>query len=513
MPRSWFKELTASIIERIEQRKLPLIYWLLSFVVIALLRMYIEDFTVPGGSRGFFNAGNQIHEFMFYAVAMLVIAAILHLFTRTEIKNVFKTVISFSPIILAAPVIDYIVTLGQGWRISYVYDLTVQSPWIRFITLGGEWSGGGATPGIKIEILFILAFIFLYIWSKTGRKIKSMAGSFLLYCYLSVAALLPWWVAQYYSWFGLVGEGEHTIFGIKLLLLVFLIISLWLYKSKSQKIFLAILAELRISRIIFYLALLGMGLVLSVMTIVNNKPTPELIIDAVLAAEAIILSSVFLMMVNDREDYEIDKVSNPERILPSGRISELSYSQIGIFCIIFALLFAAAVGVEIFFLILLGNLLFVLYSAPPFKLKNYIILSKMTIASAGVVVMTTGFLLDHTRCSAFLPTPILISLWIGVLAGSFVIDLKDFEGDKKAGVITLPVKVGLKNAKLIISTLVIIAFVAITLLLEKSGYILYSIILGLLVAAAMHKKPYNEPLVFFGFILSLIYFSIVYLFF
>lgn len=495
-----------------ENRKQSIIYWLLSLFGVIVLRMYIEDYSAGTlGSRGFFNPANQIHEFLFYIVVFSGLAVLLSFFTKERVARIVKIIVTFSPIILVAPIIDLIITGGKGLYLSYIFNFDIQSFWVRFATLGGTWEGGGATPGMKIELVFIFVFIFLYVWIKTNKKLLGVVSSFIAYCSLVIIAVLPLWVEWYYNTFGITEDINHTVIGNKIFLLLIIVFGTVLFGRYKWTTLRVVIRSLRIFRIIFYLLLFAMGLVLAQDSIFRSTETPDHIVNIILGALSICFTSIFLMMVNDQEDIEVDKISNPTRILPSGKMGMREYKVIGVASLCIALLLSIAVSLEIFYLILLGNVLFIMYSTPPFKLKNVFGLSKAVIASAAVVVMTIGYLIGNSHCSGFLPIPILTSLFIAVFVSSHLIDLKDHQGDGPTGRKTLPVLIGDRNARIVISLLILGSFIGITFILGWGSYALYSAFVALMVAASLFKKPYNERIVFIMLFLSLIYFSVLYL--
>jgi 4-hydroxybenzoate polyprenyltransferase len=217
------------------------------------------------------------------------------------------------------------------------------------------------------------------------------------------------------------------------------------------------------------------------------------------------------MVVNDKEDEQSDRITNPNRILPRSLIEVKQYLHIGYFALGGALFLSAAIGLEAFFLIALGNTLYTAYSVPPFLFKRNFVLSKVAIAIATILVMTSGYLLNTTGCSAFLPTSIILALFLAVFLAANVIDLKDTAGDKTAGVRTLPVRIGDRAARLVIALLILLGFVSLPYILNVRSGLAGAVLLGFLTGASLFLRPYKEWVTFGCFVITLAYFSALFL--
>jgi 4-hydroxybenzoate polyprenyltransferase len=84
------------------------------------------------------------------------------------------------------------------------------------------------------------------------------------------------------------------------------------------------------------------------------------------------------------------------------------------------------------------------------------------------------------------------------------IDLKDYEGDKKAGIKTLPVICGLKKAKLIIGGFFLISYAILNWVLLDTNLLVPGLIFGGLHFYYINKRQYQEKLVFLTYLLSLL---------
>ena len=76
--------------------------------------------------------------------------------------------------------------------------------------------------------------------------------------------------------------------------------------------------------------------------------------------------------------------------------------------------------------------------------------------------------------------------------GTQFIDLKDTEGDKAAGILTLPVVLGMRRAQFVIAGLFTIGYLALVVI--SKGLVWRSIfgLLGIAQAAALTRRRYDE---------------------
>jgi 4-hydroxybenzoate polyprenyltransferase len=174
--------------------------------------------------------------------------------------------------------------------------------------------------------------------------------------------------------------------------------------------------------------------------------------------------------------------------------------------VILAVLFSSVTGFENVFFILLfmGN--YFLYSMPPFRFKRVFILSKLVIGFNSLVCVMLGFNLAKGGLAG-IPDFIYILTLIGITLASNFIDIKDHEGDRKAGIWTLPTVLGLGRSKKIMGVIFILLYLLFPLLITKEPYlILVSLFFGVLTAYFINKKEYKDSSVLITIIISLIFY-------
>jgi len=159
-----------------------------------------------------------------------------------------------------------------------------------------------------------------------------------------------------------------------------------------------------------------------------------------LAAVFAWLASVFW---NDREDIAIDRLTNAQRPLASGKMKSTEYRHLFLAAFLASLILALTVGVKFFLLILAYQFIAWAYSSFPFRLKRFPIIATFLSAWAFLILCFSGFILisDNQNLSGF-PGKFVWLLIIALTLSLPIKDLKDIEGDKEDGVWTIPVLLG-----------------------------------------------------------------------
>ena len=170
-----------------------------------------------------------------------------------------------------------------------------------------------------------------------------------------------------------------------------------------------------------------------------------IILGLILAGPMVCASS---QAINDWFDKEVDAINQPERPIPSGRIPGSWGLVIAIIWSILSLIVASFLGIWGFIAASIALFLAWAYSMPPIRLKTNgwfgnaaCGLSYEGIAwVTGAAVMAGGSFPESRS--------ILLALLYSVGAHGIMTlnDFKSIEGDKKMGINSLPVKLGVKKA-------------------------------------------------------------------
>ena len=195
----------------------------------------------------------------------------------------------------------------------------------------------------------------------------------------------------------------------------------------------------------------------------------------------------YTQTINDFFDKEIDAINEPNRPIPSGKISikevkiQIWVLLISGLIVAFLLdLYANHTFPSVLLLALGGSFVSYIYSAPPLKLKQNGWLGNYALGASYIALpWWAGQALfgKLTLVTALLTLAYSISgLGIAVIN-----DFKSVEGDSKLGLTSLPVVFGIKNASRISAGLIDIFQLAMVVVLIIIGQHLASVILVLLI--------------------------------
>jgi chlorophyll synthase len=190
--------------------------------------------------------------------------------------------------------------------------------------------------------------------------------------------------------------------------------------------------------------------------------------------------------INDWFDRHVDAINEPDRPIPSGRIAGRWGLWIACAGSVLSLLVAGLLGPWVLAATALGLALAWAYSAPPLRLKRSGWLGPAACAFAyeGLTWFTGAAVMLGTLP----PAPIL---WIAGLyaAGAFGImtlnDFKAIEGDRRTGIASLPVTLGVRRAALVACGVMLAAQVAIVALLASWGLLWTAAVVAALTAGQL----------------------------
>ncbi len=206
-------------------------------------------------------------------------------------------------------------------------------------------------------------------------------------------------------------------------------------------------------------------------------------------------STCFVLMaanaLNQCTDVDTDKVNKPDRPIPSGLISLLEgYIMVAILYAS-SLVLAALVNTTFFALTCFAVSLGLMYSIQPFKLKDRLLLSNLSIA---IGYGTLNFLLGWsvTRPIEYAPVHILIMLTTFDFFASISKDYRDMKGDMMSNVRTIPIVIGRSRAATlqfsalyVVFTLPLIHFIT---SVESNPILLLLTPIGLLITYSAHRS-------------------------
>lgn len=157
--------------------------------------------------------------------------------------------------------------------------------------------------------------------------------------------------------------------------------------------------------------------------------------------------------INDYFDYENDKINHPERPIPSGKLKPKQ-------ALFFSLTFFAISLVLSFYLSFIvgyGALLVVVIAlafqvAYEWKFKHEKIIGNMIIGTqTALAFVFGGVVVGKTMMSGV----IAVAVFLSIVGREIVKDIEDVKGDKDR--VTLPMKLGVKNAGIVAAFFIVLA--------------------------------------------------------
>ncbi len=534
------------VLLEVRRTKMTLSQWMLGFVCILFVRFIFESLSSPT-STGVIPSDpyTLIHYGLFFLSVTLGTSCIVGYFTK-DYTAVAKISLFGLPVIWLAPLIDIVLSFGKGYKMTYIFD-SGNRLIFDFFTFFGSSLTNGATYGIRMGIIIILIGIGWYVWLNTKNLFKTMLAVIFSYLLGFIMASMP----------GIIHTISHLNSGIntspdilnylekilsnstishntlregvsfvssdrlfelefdkfmsQILFIISLLFGTILLWKIDHKKFLSIIKNLRPERVNFYLASLFCGIGFAY---INNLGNPFTWVD-IFGVGCLIISFVSLWMyavhTNDIYDLEIDKISNPDRPLIKKEVGIEDMRETGYVWLGIALIGSWSAGFYPFFMSLVYVSCSYIYSAPPLRLRRFPLLPSFLIAVAclGTVLSGFFFISIHKEIQAF---PMLLSIGIIImvtLAINFK-DLKDIEGDKALGIVTLPILFG-KNGITVVGLCFALSILLVPIFL--SFYFLYIIALpaSIIGFKLITKTPYREKPIFILRFVFLTLIAILYL--
>ena len=499
--RDQFLARVNNAVERLESPRTPYGYVLLTFFFAVTLRNFLETY-IDGEIASSDLLADLAHYYLSYTCLAMALIILFHFATRVPVGKISRVILPSFLILILPPVFWILVPAWRNFGIGYMFPDTHQDLPLRFLTFFGPLTDSGIMPGMRVEIALAIGAGFLYFLAKGRNVLRSLGFSFLTYAVIFIYCALPF---AYAGLARLLGTGdeitEPAMTGFCLLLM--LILGLGLFYLHNKIYFREILKDIRPLRLLHFLLMLLLGTTLS--GLAHRRPvalTSLTFFHAVFLMAAVVFAWLFAVTTNNIADYDIDVISNAGRPTVTGTIPARDYRYLPrLFCVL-AVIYSCAVNLTSLFLILvfMGN--YFLYSMPPLRLKRVTFFSKLLISLNSLILVLLGQLF-HSGDFA-LPLGVILFFLVCVTAALNFIDIKDYEGDKKAGIKTLPVVLGLDKSKKLIGLFFVISYIAAGLIFSNSlPLLIMAVGAGAAQFFLVNKNPYREDPVLLVYLSSL----------
>ena len=494
-----FLEKIEKVIKDFEDSKAPFIYFILTFFFAITLRNFLETF-----STGIYISPLFFYHFntsyIFLALALIIL---FYFATKEKIKKIAKIILPCFLILLIVPIIDLVFSGGQGLRITYMSPEYTENLLSKFLTFFGPDIKQGITPGIRTEVALIILGSFIYFYIKKENLIRALFFSFLVYSLIFVYLAMPFVVQGCLELINQEYNYSSLLLGKFYLLLIFILL-VWTFYIFNKKYFLEILKDIRPFRLFHFELMFVLGIILGILSSDQLSVLTEdrfYYFNLIFVLISVLFAWLFSVFTNNLADYKIDKTINKKRPLVTGKISEREYKCLAAIFLLLSVVYSVVVSFEIFFLITLFIANYFIYSMPPLRLKRVTFFSKGLISLNSLILLMVGYFLIVKDIK--IPSDIIFFFLIFLTAAFNFIDIKDYEGDKKADIKTLPVIFGLKRSKLIIGFFLLMAYLAAWVIIIKDlSFLPYLFFLGLVQFFLINKKNYKEKPVFLVYFLT-----------
>ena len=492
-------KLIQKIIKFIENQPLTFSGWVISFFALLSLNLFFQFITYDFKNVSFeYFVGEIIQPY--YFILYLAVVIFLYLLTKENVKKISNFVLWGFWSIIFWPIIDKIILKDNFYLSFYIFDGAV-GVFQKMITFFGPITPVGILYGTRIETIFIILLVGFYVYAKTENILKTVFGGLGVYIIFYASVALPSVLVfagtvfsggsvmeitnldivkffnTPFNYFGVGNRGFDVTFFYKISLfynLIFVALLIWLQYLWNNKILKALIKNIRLPQVIFNWGLLTGGLLVGLYYVPNNLTTDffsiMILINLFLS---VLFSWLFSVVINDIEDFEVDKISNKDRPLSVNILPRNIYINYGYVFLFLSLLFSVVVNNRIFLIICLYNLITVIYSKYPFKLKRIPWVAGIISALTSLLIFLIGYLLivDTYLVEGF-PWKIILFLFVSYALILPIKDLKDIEGDKKNNIITIANLFGNGMARLYFGVVAFLIYISSAFIFDDNLFLL-----------------------------------------
>ena len=499
-------------IRAVEVSTLHWSYWIGTFVAFVVIRNVVESALGPDRVFGFAHAGPSSaamvldHFVLFYASVFLSIALLLSALSGERIVRVMRVMSPAWALVLIPPVVDFLVTGGEGTHISYV--LSLSGTLSRFFDPRVVLER--ISVGQRVEVAGACALGLLYVRLKGRSWLRAGAAFVLIYLAIAAHGVLPSAFARLARLVseGAVGlpaaaydatfrSGGLVLEESRKLALLFLFSSsalAWLaFVRHAPRWTSAFARNLRPLRALHYVGMTAFGVALGFAVAAPSGFSFSGGGDALGVAG--LLFATFLafeasVALNDLTDVTADSVSEPTRPLVTGELggrhAAMQFAGLGAL----GLLAALNVKYSSFLFLTTALLVSLLYSARPVRLKRIPLIGTLSLGLMSLLTCLVGFsAVMEARSLRVFPARVGWVLFLAFGLAFTVKDLKDVPGDRADGTLTLPILLGRRGGRIATALLAALGYLTVPLFLPYGALGWLAAALAGLNAAAVLLLP------------------------
>lgn len=496
----------AKLLSSIEKSKTDFGLWLAAFLSLISFRLLVESWLFGFENRNApFLFFEWTHNVLFFLLSFVLFLPLARFFLRISLRAASNVLLFGFLVILTPPIIDFLLSGGRGFWSFYIFD-GLPGLFVRFLTFFGDRPDMGITYGVRVEVAVVTIFFGWYVFYKFRSVLRALAAAISSYALLFFLGTFPSWAAipfvgisdgrwllrpadiagVFLSSFSLFSRhfvDPPSVLNAKMSLvyaaILPFVVGVWLF-CERKSLFLALFRNSRFPQVIYHGGLFCIGMGFS-MIFSRSRVTFDFfsILSAVLLLGSVILAWLASVVVNDRFDASIDRVTNKIRPIPSGAVEDRLYSEVGAAFFFASILLSAIVFPKGALLLFLYQSIAWSYSAPPFRLKRFPVVATSVSALASLLVLFIGYMsISRDQTLEGLPASLL---WLFFFSYAIALPLKDFkdiEGDRRDGVWTLPVLLGVQRSKLLIGTGIFLSFLTSVSVFRSQALFLPALLFG-----------------------------------
>lgn len=469
----------------LENARVPVAYYPLTAVGVINLRTVVEQFTGSVPNRAFDSLA-YVHFLLFYLTLSISLILVYHAVTGVDILKVTRVLMVSVVILMLPPILDYALSLGRGYDISYLLPGIHDDLLARYLTFFGNMSviipgevpirkELGITPGIRIETMLVLLESALYFRLRGCRPARIALGVWLVYTVAFCFALPPFFIQWSLAALGLPYAFTQRLLAGFFLLWAAVVIPPYLALAAGPQ-FRFLASRVGYALPCHYLLMFCFGVAAGARARTGGLDG-DAYLSLYLALAGTVCAYAFGLAIEALGDAEAG-----ERAAPPG------LGAVAIWLAGITLLYAAVAGDAI--LIFLGLCLsnHFLYAMYPLRLKRLPVLGKLPLAFNSLFLLAAGFTLAADPARR-LPASLIALVLVGGTLAFNAIDL-DKEHD---GLVALWGRV---RARLAVGAAVLLTYAAAGLIIGRLSMALALYFLGVLQFFLINRSPYRRGLVF-----------------
>ncbi len=507
---SWVED----IIGKFEKERLNILTLFIWIFILSFTRTWVEAylFNYSYAELSYKYIFNYAHIIFFYFAVYLMGVVVLKFFSKEKLMRVANLSAWGFTIILLPPFLDKFIFHTTTYRYVASVQQFIEGYTSFFLRLGDV---GGY--GLFIEIMTILILSSIYVFIKRRSVPIALAHFFVLYTLILIIGtprldpILAMWSPEAEK---MIVPGQTKVAAGLLqpvfflhFLIICIVLALIAGELSRKGFVFRFLKTVRLPQVAHGILMVIIGIIvaghldINLMNLADASQTGNIGM-AGLSMFLVVFMWVYTAIINDIYDIEIDRVTNRDRIVISGLLTEKQALHIAIICAVISVWLAIMLSVYALALALVALVMGTIYSVPPIRFRNTAF-STTFIGVGSAIAYFIGYMtpryiqvgtvppLEFVKIlpSTITPEGIGIGILIAILLsiGPLVTDLKDYESEKKLGIRNIYTIYGKDKGVTIVSILLFISFISLLILFRTIQDIVIFVVFGL-AASYLFKK-------------------------